>query len=362
MLEKQGKTDDARAWYERAVREYPLSVYALLSLTRLKAPNPARARRRWSRRCARACTTSRPGRSRRARCTATPGFLRAVELARMGQGGDARRELAKLGLATSAEKHVDRARRRGEEEDLVWITATLLDRGGVWSASHSLPRYGVTQLQARVPEGARRGEVEARLPARLPGAGRQEHQGQPAARGAAAGDHARGERVLAAHRIVRERHRPDADAGQDRQAVRRTAPRSRASVLLDPAKNVEIGSRFLGFLWKHFDAAAPLAIAGYNAGEAAVDRWLGERGDLAMDEFMETIPYDETRNYTKRVLASYFTYSWLYGKQPVPTVPLGGPWRRPATRRRCRRRRRRREAEPLGSQRLLPSLRRHASS
>ena len=70
---------------------------------------------------------------------------------------------------------------------------------------------------------------------------------------------------------------------------------------------------------------APLAIAGYNAGEAAVDRWLGERGDLAMDEFMETIPYDETRNYTKRVLASYFTYSWLYGKQPVPTLPLDAP-------------------------------------
>jgi len=37
---------------------------------------------------------------------------------------------------------------------------------------------------------------------------------------------------------------------------------------------------------------------------------------------METIPYDETRNYTKRVLASYFTYSWLYEKQPVPTLPL----------------------------------------
>ena len=55
----------------------------------------------------------------------------------------------------------------------------------------------------------------------------------------------------------------------------------------------------------------------------AVDRWLGERGDLAIDEFIETIPYDETRNYTKRVLASYFTYSWLYGKQPVPTLPLG---------------------------------------
>jgi hypothetical protein len=41
-----------------------------------------------------------------------------------------------------------------------------------------------------------------------------------------------------------------------------------------------------------------------------------------MDEFMETIPYDETRNYTKRVLASYFAYSWLYGPKPVPPVPL----------------------------------------
>jgi soluble lytic murein transglycosylase-like protein len=93
-------------------------------------------------------------------------------------------------------------------------------------------------------------------------------------------------------------------------------------VLLDPARNVELGARFLGFLWKHFDSAAPLTIAGYNAGEAAVDRWLGERGDLAMDEFMETIPYDETRNYTKRVLASYFTYSWLYDKKPVPKLPF----------------------------------------
>ena len=37
---------------------------------------------------------------------------------------------------------------------------------------------------------------------------------------------------------------------------------------------------------------------------------------------METIPYDETRNYTKRVLASYFTYSWLYDRKPVPKLPL----------------------------------------
>ena len=37
---------------------------------------------------------------------------------------------------------------------------------------------------------------------------------------------------------------------------------------------------------------------------------------------METIPYDETRNYTKRVLASFFAYSWLYSDKPVPSIPL----------------------------------------
>ena len=40
VFEKQGKKDLARDWYERAVREYPLSVYALLSLTRMKALDP----------------------------------------------------------------------------------------------------------------------------------------------------------------------------------------------------------------------------------------------------------------------------------------------------------------------------------
>src|SRR4029078_11765492 len=54
-----------------------------------------------------------------------------------------------------------------------------------------------------------------------------------------------------------------------------------------PAKNLEVGSRFLGFLWKHFDAAAPLAIAGYNAGEAAVDRWLRGRRRAAVDDIIE---------------------------------------------------------------------------
>ena len=69
-----------------------------------------------------------------------------------------------------------------------------------------------------------------------------------------------------------------------------------------------------------------MVIAGYNAGENAVDRWLRERGTLELDEFLETIPYDETRNYTKRVLASVFAYSWLYlHDHPVPALSFALP-------------------------------------
>ena len=108
----RGTPEEARASYERAVREYPLSVYALLALARLKTPTPDAAEGAGRLAAQGAPRRPRPGRSRRARSTATPGFLRAVELARMGQGGDARRELARLGLATVGRQARAGARRR----------------------------------------------------------------------------------------------------------------------------------------------------------------------------------------------------------------------------------------------------------
>ena len=316
LQRRGGKPDEVRALYERAVREYPLSVYALLSLTRLKvidadaAAALVKSLRKGMRNVPPWSFPARP-------LYGDAGFVRAVELARMGQGQDARRELARLGLATSAEKRSGGAA-RAEEEDLVWITATMLDRGGVWSASHSLPRYGVTNYRLEYPAGL--GEAKWKL-------------AYPRAFPTLVDKNSRINQVPEALQlaIIREesafspRIESFANAIGLTQMIMPTARRFAAKgttvtrdLLMDPAKNLEIGSRFLGFLWKNFDAAAPLAIAGYNAGEGAVEKWLGERGDLAMDEFMESIPYDETRNYTKRVLASYFTYSWLYGAQPVP--------------------------------------------
>lgn len=318
LLDKTGNRDGARAFYERAIREYPLSVYALLAFARLDETAPkARAHLLH---VLHDVAKPMPFHFEARPLFGEPGFRRAVELCRMGQGGDARRELARLGLPTAGEKHgAPGARKDGE--DLLWIAAVLLDHGGVWSASHSIPRYTLTDYKTAYPEGL--GATKWRL-------------SYPRAFPELVAPNARANQLPEALQlaIMREesafspRIESFANAIGLTQMLIKTARRfsngqnvTRES-LMDPVKNLEYGSRFLGFLWAHFGKVAPLSIAGYNAGEGAVDKWLGERGTLALDEFMETIPYDETRNYTKRVLASYFAYSWLYdAKRPVPLIP-----------------------------------------
>lgn len=72
-------------------------------------------------------------------------------------------------------------------------------------------------------------------------------------------------------------------------------------------KNITIGSYYLKKLINEFDNIV-LAIAAYNAGENAVYSWINENKYRQIDEFIEDIPYNETRTYVKRVLTSYFEY------------------------------------------------------
>jgi soluble lytic murein transglycosylase len=92
-------------------------------------------------------------------------------------------------------------------------------------------------------------------------------------------------------------------------------------LLQDPAKNLEIGSRFLGFLWKRFDAAAPLAIAGYNAGEGRSTLAARARR-LAHGRVHGDDPDRRDAQLHQARAGVVFTYSWLYGDHPVPAVPL----------------------------------------
>lgn len=77
--------------------------------------------------------------------------------------------------------------------------------------------------------------------------------------------------------------------------------------LFDSEKNIFIGSFYLKNLIEEFGNPV-FVIAAYNAGEKTVFSWLKSNTYRDIDEFIEDIPYSETRAYVKRVLASYFEY------------------------------------------------------
>jgi soluble lytic murein transglycosylase-like protein len=71
--------------------------------------------------------------------------------------------------------------------------------------------------------------------------------------------------------------------------------------LEDPEVNVELGTAHLKMLVRLFGGNALLAVASYNAGQGKVLSWKRAAPGRPLDEFIESMPYSETRNYVKRV-------------------------------------------------------------
>lgn len=82
--------------------------------------------------------------------------------------------------------------------------------------------------------------------------------------------------------------------------------------LFDPDLNVTLGTEYLKDLLQRYSNNWFKAIAAYNAGEAAVDRWEREIVADDIDEFVERIPYSETRGYVKLVMRNHGIYKRLY--------------------------------------------------
>ena len=72
--------------------------------------------------------------------------------------------------------------------------------------------------------------------------------------------------------------------------------------ILNPSTNVYLGCKYLKRMLKSFDGTMEYALAAYNAGPGAVRRWR-RRGKVPVEVFVEEIPYEETRNYVKKVLS-----------------------------------------------------------
>ena len=93
---------------------------------------------------------------------------------------------------------------------------------------------------------------------------------------------------------------------------------SGANDLFDPDTNIQLGTLYLGKVAARFDGSPWLGSAAYNAGPAAVDKWVAARDTLDPDFFIETIPYKETREYVSRVLAFSVIYDWRLNGSTLP--------------------------------------------
>ena len=96
--------------------------------------------------------------------------------------------------------------------------------------------------------------------------------------------------------------------------------RLRASQLLTPDRNVQLGTYFFRNLLNSFDGQAELALASYNAGPGRANLWRTWGPFREQAEFIEAVPFHETRGYIQIVLRNADVYRRLYAGT-VPDVP-----------------------------------------
>lgn len=320
-LARKGDSAGAMRSWRDTIRTYPLSYYALLALNRLGEVAPTEQAALVTE-----LSADPPGFDPAAPAFhfqprpeyASAGFARAVAYIRLGLGEPADAELRALGLAPPTNKT------KLDDPDRVeklWAMTWLYDRAGRYATSHWPTRWHILDYKRQWPVGANRARWRIAY---------------PLAFDQLLATHATANGALPAmlRAIVREESAFNpltesyANAIGLTQMINSTATRFAKGTgieptrenLRDPEKNVIIGSRFLGFLFGQWKGFAHLVPPSYNAGEGAVKRWLKLRGTWPADEFIEAIVDDQARNYSKRVLASFFAYTWLYD-HTVPVMP-----------------------------------------
>ncbi len=100
-------------------------------------------------------------------------------------------------------------------------------------------------------------------------------------------------------------------------------PYYQSRLLDDASYNLILGSAHLSHLIDRFDGSYIMTLAGYNAGPHRVDRWIREYGDprdpnVDPVDWVELIPFSETRNYVQRVMENTQIYRAQINNEPIP--------------------------------------------
>lgn len=237
----------------------------------------------------------------REECMGRPQFDAAIALLQVGATGLAEEELRFIGLLGSGAS----ARRQ-------WLSAGLFNAVGAYPQASAIARRHAEEFMALAPQGEalskwriaypkafapsiERAAAEAKVPAAYVRAvAREESAFNPRA-------------VSTAHAYgLIQLIRPTA-----KQYAKTLGLPSHPNALKNPRINLRIGSHFIRSLWERFEDNPAVVPAAYNAGPGAAERWIRAQPGLPLDEWVETIPYSETRRYTRRVLQTYGTYAFL---------------------------------------------------
>ncbi len=308
-LDQVGKKTEAARLLAEIIEQLPFSYYMQQSHSRLTAAEPARAN--LARRAGIERAQAETFRFEHDAVFEAPGFQRILELLRVGEIELARTEVSALGLG----------RELGPK--ILWGIALLYSQAGSAKLSHRVARGRLSDWFERWPAGDWVQAWRLAFPRPHRGIVTRESQktGVP-------------EHLIYA--VMREESAFEAGAESPARAyglmqlilptarfyAKRAGLPSDIAALKKPRINIALGSRVLAHLTKQFRRNPLMAIPGYNAGPGRPRRWMRERGHLAFDVWVETIPFRETRRYTKRVLASRGSYAFLYGEEKSAILPL----------------------------------------
>ena len=297
-----GRRLDAVEQYAEIVRRWPLRYYAQQSLARLSELVPERAE----------AIVQRMREPEQTRVVFAwreefdePGFKRAIELLSVGEITFASAEMYDLDML-------------GEDLDpeLAVVGAILLQSAGARVRLDRAIREHFEEFEGLLPKGEGRLIWDVAYPQAF----------SPLIESAAKRESLPPAFVRA---VAREESSFDANAVSWAKAyglvqiILPTAKRFASEVgvratprtLKNPKINLRIGTRYMAWLWARFSENPALVPASYNAGENAVRRWLAEDSARPLDVFIEEIPFDETRRYTRRVLQTYGVYQGLDDEQ-----------------------------------------------
>jgi soluble lytic murein transglycosylase len=302
-----GERERGLSGYERLIRELPLGYYVRAAYTSLAAADAPRAAQALAESVA---SAQREPPSIRQPPPQEPGFRRALELASVGELDWVRAELSALSAESAA-------------PELLFNAAVLYAKAGALKLSSDAARSVMGRVPPRWPAGD---WLEAwKLAYPRPYADIVSEQAKKNALSPSL-----------IYAIMREESAfdPDAESPADAyglmQLILPTArqmakplglPHDRIS-LKRPSVNIPLGARVLGTYRDKFPADPLLAIAAYNAGPGAAQRWRKDRPGASFDLWVELIPYVETRRYIKRVLGSAAVYAIVYDESAGDTALL----------------------------------------